>query len=904
MKIDSNLLNEFAKITNDKDNKETPKNVYGTIVKNGDETYVRLDGSEDGCLTPVTMTMDADDGDAVLCKIENHTVTVVGNVEHPAQSLKSSSAYDTIEEIVGGMAITSKGVKVFYQENEPEGTAEYPLNPGDTWYKLDPDTGLAITIFVYTKDLEWKETALIINAANVTGKLTANQIDASGLEVNAANVTGKLTANQIDASGLVVEDANIKSINGNKIKDGTIIAAALSHEAILTASGIKVYYQPVEPKRALISNTVDGVTTSWYEDNEGHIMRNGDTWYKTVKMANDPNDYCQIVYVYNSSTNQFKETPLDAAVLRENSITAREIDVNELAANEAFINRLKVNAANVTGKLTANQIDTKGLEVNAANVTGKLTANQIDANGLSVNAANVTGKLTANQIDINSLVVGINVGSTQLLRGTNSSKAIAKSGTWDNGGWRYATLNSSSSGRNRVFLSNPPNPLCQYGFHIVYNSAYTQHLDVAQDDVPVCVGETYTLSTYVKGSGIVRLQYGGGYSGCASKSYNVNTETWQKIYYTFTVDSAMIKDNRLTNIYIGIRSGDVYFACIKLEKGNVATEWSEYEGDTSVENIYKAGTTKIDGGKIDTDDLTAKNVLVEDSNGNVIFNADSRTNTVKIGDIVVTTDLLNKLTNAVRLATGKALVVSAPNLSISEDGTITAKKGNFTGTVNATSGKFTGSIEAGSTISGSKIVTNGRTAIDNDITGLYANTDGFDYCFRESDPQTDLPGVTNIYHHIRFSSSGISIDDILNYKGLVLIGGTRVRALHLNNYMLCKQGVKQFVNSSGNNILAAAVSRKSVTADNISISANSYKNGTVTVTHSSGYEVYAVGGFTLGNASSSGTGSSNCAVSTCNVTSIGASSSVIAYQINTWSSSAAKVKLVIMCLQRPKSEVL
>ena len=883
MKIDSNLLNEFAKITNDKDNKETPKNVYGTIVKNGDETYVRLDGSEDGCLTPVTMTMDADDGDAVLCKIENHTVTVVGNVEHPAQSLKSSSAYDTIEEIVGGMAITSKGVKVFYQENEPEGTAEYPLNPGDTWYKLDPDTGLAITIFVYTKDLEWKETALIINAANVTGKLTANQIDASGLEVNAANVTGKLTANQIDASGLVVEDANIKSINGNKIKDGTIIAAALSHEAILTASGIKVYYQPVEPKRALISNTVDGVTTSWYEDNEGHIMRNGDTWYKTVKMANDPNDYCQIVYVYNSSTNQFKETPLDAAVLRENSITAREIDVNELAANEAFINRLKVNAANVTGKLTANQIDTKGLEVNAANVTGKLTANQID---------------------INSLVVGINVGSTQLLRGTNSSKAIAKSGTWDNGGWRYATLNSSSSGRNRVFLSNPPNPLCQYGFHIVYNSAYTQHLDVAQDDVPVCVGETYTLSTYVKGSGIVRLQYGGGYSGCASKSYNVNTETWQKIYYTFTVDSAMIKDNRLTNIYIGIRSGDVYFACIKLEKGNVATEWSEYEGDTSVENIYKAGTTKIDGGKIDTDDLTAKNVLVEDSNGNVIFNADSRTNTVKIGDIVVTTDLLNKLTNAVRLATGKALVVSAPNLSISEDGTITAKKGNFTGTVNATSGKFTGSIEAGSTISGSKIVTNGRTAIDNDITGLYANTDGFDYCFRESDPQTDLPGVTNIYHHIRFSSSGISIDDILNYKGLVLIGGTRVRALHLNNYMLCKQGVKQFVNSSGNNILAAAVSRKSVTADNISISANSYKNGTVTVTHSSGYEVYAVGGFTLGNASSSGTGSSNCAVSTCNVTSIGASSSVIAYQINTWSSSAAKVKLVIMCLQRPKSEVL
>ena len=896
MKIDSNLLNEFAKITNDKDNKETPKNVYGTIVKNGDETYVRLDGSEDGCLTPVTMTMDADNGDAVLCKIENHTVTVVGNVEHPAQSLKSSSAYNTIEEIVGGMAITSKGVKVFYQENEPEGTAEYPLNPGDTWYKLDPDTGLAITIFVYTKDLMWKETALTINAANVTGKLTANQIDASELEVNAANVTGKLTANQIDASELVVEDANIKSINGNKIKDGTIIAAALSHEAILTASGVKVYYQPVEPQRTLISSVVNGATTSWYEDNEGHIMRDGDTWYKTVKMANDPKDYCQIVYVYNSSTNQFKETPLDAAVLRENSITAREIDVNELAANEAFINRLKVNAANVTGKLTANQIDATGLKVNAANVTGKLTANQIDATGLKVNAANVTGKLTANQIDVNSLVVGINVGSTQLLRGTNSSKAIAKSGTWDNGGWRYATLNSSSSGRNRVFLSNPPNPLCRYGFRIVYNSTYTQHLDVAQDNVPVCVGETYTLSTYVKGSGIVRLQYGGGYAGCASKSYNVDTETWQKIYYTFTVDSAMVKDNRLTNIYIGIRSGDVYFACIKLEKGNVATEWSEYEGDTSVENIYKAGTTKIDGGKIDTGSLTAENVLVKDSSGNVIFDANSSNNTVKIGDIVVTTDLLNRLTNAVRLATGKALVVSAPNLSISEDGTITAKNGNFTGAINATSGSFKGTVTSGSTISGSKIVTNGRTAINNNITGLYANTDGFDYCFSTTDPHSD--DIT--YHHVRFDSSGLSIDGVLTYDGDTRLGGMNVgKMLNLSASLVCDKGLKQFMDADGNNLLTKAVSRKSVTADNISISANSYKTGTVTIKPSSGYEVCAVAGFTLGNASSSGTGSSNCAVSACNVTSINASSSTISYQINTWSSSAVKVKLVIMCLQRP-----
>ena len=502
------------------------------------------------------------------------------------------------------------------------------------------------------------------------------------------------------------------------------------------------------------------------------------------------------------------------------------------------------------------------------------------------------------------LVVGINVGSTQLLRGTNSSKAIAKSGTWDNGGWRYATLNSSSSGRNRVFLSNHPNPLCRYGFRIVYNSTYTNHLDVAQDDVPVCVGETYTLSTYVKGSGIVRLQYGGGYSGYASKSYNVDTETWQKIYYTFTVDSAMIKDNRLTNIYIGIRSGDVYFACIKLEKGNVATEWSEYEGDTSVENIYKAGTTKIDGGKIDTGSLTAENVLVKDSSGNVIFDADSSKHTVKIGDIVVTTDLLNKLTNAVRLATGKALVVSAPNLSISEDGTITVKNGNFTGAVNATSGKFTGSIEAGSTISGATI-----TGASGEFTKkfkvrvpMFSDYDDDHFVISAGSEKVKIGSdmVDAIDGHITFSkgTKGVNVD----IEGITVnisagAGGVNIG----DNTITQTKGTKGYVLSAdgnGDTVWKRPLTRKTCTADNISISANGYKSGTISVTATSGYEIFAVGGFALVNASSSGTGSSNCTVSTCNISSVG-SRATVAYQINTWSSTAVKVKLVVHCLERP-----
>lgn len=829
MKIDANLLNEFAKITNDKTTNTTPKYVYGTVVKTDGGTFVELDGSTDGIVTPVSMVMDADDGDRVLCSFDNHSVTVVGNLEHPAQSLSSDSAYSTIEKIVGGMTMTSDGVKVFYQEDEPADSMELPLNPGDTWYKTDPSTGRAFTIYIYTEDHEWVETALTINAVNITGKLTANQID---------------------TKELVVEDANIKSINGNKIEEGTLIAAALSHEAILTASGIKVYYQPEEPTRALISNTVDGVTTSWYEDEEGHIMRDGDTWYKTMKIANDSKDYCQIVYVYNSSDNSFEETPLDAAVLRENSITAREIDVDTLAANEAFMKKL---------------------------------------------------------------VVGVQVGSSQILRGTNSFKDIATSGTWDNSGWRYATLGSTYAGRSRVVLSDSPNPLYIYGFHIIYDSTYTKNLDLAQDNVPVCVGETYTLSAYVKGNGTARFQYGA--ATYKWNTYKINTETWQKIYFTFTIDSTSVNTDNKTNIYFGIKSGDIYFACIKLEKGNVATEWSEYEGDTSVENIYKSGTTIIDNGKIDTDSLIAKNVLVKDSDNNDIFIADSLTNTVKIGDITVTTDLLDTLTNAIRLVTGKALVVDAANLTIDAKGTITATNGSFTGKVTATSGSFTGainatsgtfkgSISAGSIISGATI-----TGASGEFTKkfkvwvpMFSDLDDDHFVISAGSEQVKIGSDTNdgMDGCMIFSKGGKGVN--VDICGLTVnisagIGGVNIG----DNTITQTKGTKGYVLSAdgnGDTVWKRPLARKTCTADNISISAGSYKSGTISVTATSGYEIFAVGGFSLGNASSSGTGSSNCTVSICSVSSAG-SRATVAYQINTWSSTAVKVKLVVHCLERP-----
>lgn len=82
MSLSSNLISEFVRITNDNEKPKTESTTYGTIVKDGSNTYVKLDGSD--ILTPTTTTADAQNGERVTVLIKNHTATVTGNISSPA----------------------------------------------------------------------------------------------------------------------------------------------------------------------------------------------------------------------------------------------------------------------------------------------------------------------------------------------------------------------------------------------------------------------------------------------------------------------------------------------------------------------------------------------------------------------------------------------------------------------------------------------------------------------------------------------------------------------------------------------------------------------------------------------------------------------------------------------------
>lgn len=95
MRLPKSLITDFVRITNDRTKENAETTVYGNIVKNGEQTYVKLDGSD--ILTPVLSTADANDGERVTVLIKNHTATVTGNITSPSARTGDVQTLDEVK---------------------------------------------------------------------------------------------------------------------------------------------------------------------------------------------------------------------------------------------------------------------------------------------------------------------------------------------------------------------------------------------------------------------------------------------------------------------------------------------------------------------------------------------------------------------------------------------------------------------------------------------------------------------------------------------------------------------------------------------------------------------------------------------------------------------------------------
>ena len=90
MSLSSDLISQFAKITNDISKREKGTTItYATAIRRGDIMYVKLDGSD--VLTPVSSTVSVRDGERVTVMIKNHIATITGNITSPAANSEDNS---------------------------------------------------------------------------------------------------------------------------------------------------------------------------------------------------------------------------------------------------------------------------------------------------------------------------------------------------------------------------------------------------------------------------------------------------------------------------------------------------------------------------------------------------------------------------------------------------------------------------------------------------------------------------------------------------------------------------------------------------------------------------------------------------------------------------------------------
>lgn len=200
-----------------------------------------------------------------------------------------------------------------------------------------------------------------------------------------------------------------------------------------------------------------------------------------------------------------------------------------------------------------------------------------------------------------------------LLSGVEEVEILTSPATWFNRSWR--TASGGTGTRERIDVENAPNSQFQKGWRFATNTT-TGSTDIAQDLVPVTVGESYRLSCYARkfsGEPTLKMQYGKG--AYVSKLTKIENTDWQKYIFEFKMgekNDGSLEGN--TNIYLGSsnKEGVLEICGMRLEK--IDTEQDKRITLLEKENEYlKELNDSLQETVLDGQTEVAETVVVNDS---------------------------------------------------------------------------------------------------------------------------------------------------------------------------------------------------------------------------------------------------------------------------------------------------
>lgn len=458
------------------------------------------------------------------------------------------------------------------------------------------------------------------NSINPTGPITSQM----------QRLTAELiTANQVIATKISAEQADIKyatiaDLNALSGKFDTLSAKAITTDNIAAVTA-KLGYMTAEQ---------------------------ADIKYANIELTN--------IDTANVATLFAKVGLIDRATVVEGHITgfldSVEVNANKITAGTLVADRILLKgsesgllyALNNLGELTSTTVDSldgyvlTDRTINADKiVANSITANELDVENIFADNA-VISTITSqsafiNAISTNSVVVGIkntvdnlSVGDRNLLLATKNFGKISTS----NGDWSMTTDDDGFTVASRTGNGN---------WNAIRTITDVDATDNAQSDKQVVITidakaddlaaspKNYLIACEVYGSNDgFKTWFRAVYTNCYIDGSGNNLKylagtrennKWCTLSFTMTLDKltsgswgtyneyrygvAVYTTNNNTSHTISVRK-------FKMSFGNVPSDWSPAPEDISVENIYSANTTTIDGGKITTGSITADKISVDD----------------------------------------------------------------------------------------------------------------------------------------------------------------------------------------------------------------------------------------------------------------------------------------------------
>ena len=350
MGLSNDIVSQFVELTKTSDKIQNEASVYGTIVTDGNNTYVKLDGSEQ--LTPIETTTNVAGGERVIVRIKDHKATVTGNITSP--SVNNSQLDDVKDqitefEIVIADRVTANEIVVGRIEAD-----NVIINKKLTAIEGDFETIKADNVTITEKltaneaeikDLKVKK--LDVESADLKFA-TIENLEATTIEVNT------IKGNHAEFSETVTDkleaiDADIKNLDTEKLnaKDADIKYANIDFANINMAAVEKLFTESGIIKNLVVGDTsitgeLVGVTI------KGDLIEaNTLVADKLVVKGEDGLYYKLNTDGIKVEAEQTEYNSLNGSIITAKSITATKISVDDLVAFDATIGGFNISSNSI-----------------------------------------------------------------------------------------------------------------------------------------------------------------------------------------------------------------------------------------------------------------------------------------------------------------------------------------------------------------------------------------------------------------------------------------------------------------------------------------------------------------------------------------------------------------------------